>query len=1316
MEDKTMKNMKLWSVILLLTVIICLLAPISEPVPAAASPVLVKSASSVVSSGVSASNGTVIYDSSAVLYKMWYVQTTMNDTARSYLYNLLNLDLGSTLAADLESGNFSTVANSASDQADMKAILRNLATLSPSQITTYLNSISTELKYATSPDGISWTDQGIVTFPTAAWDEFISAPDVIKDGSTYKMWYTGYTVNSTDLQTLFTDLNSVSLSSADISTLLSDFFNGNIAGLRSEIVTLSLEPTIANILTDALALALNSAPAIGYATSTNGTSWTQDPSNPVMVTNSGGWDNLGIMTPSVVKNGLTYEMWYSGIDVGAGLLTGLTGATSISDIQTALRSGVNVAIGYATSTDGETWDEYATPVLEQGISTDWDCCGVFAPSVVMNANGSYDMWYTGANYSVSSFFDYLNHTVTLDSLLLTGVNSAIGHATSANGTTWTKDTAANPVLSKSAGSAWDNGGVAFPSVIARADHIYLWYTGVTSSPAAALTSFLNGGNLSSVVAAGSATSAKIGYASAALPTGPLVSSAATSTNGNTITVTFNKAIATLPSDAHTEFTYTAGSTTGLAFTAAVNDTNPDAIDLTTATPITYADGSTVTLQYTGTDVLATDGGVLGNITSQAVTNNVSTPVDLGTAGNFVILAESGITNTGTTSITGDIGVSPISSTAITGFGLTLDASGQFATSTLVTGKVYASNYAFPTANILTHSVNDMGTAYTTAMGLVTPVPIVNEGAGNLGGLTLAPGIYKFSSSVNIASPGLTLDAGGNSDAVWVFQISGNLSIAASQSITLSGGALPQNIFWQVVGNAGGNGVELFANSVFDGNILCATNIVMDNEATLNGRALAQTAVTLDDNTITIPTPTITTPTVSSAATSTNGNTITVTFNKAIATLPSDAHTEFTYTAGSTTGLAFTAAVNDTNPDAIDLTTAAPITYADGSTVTLQYTGTDVLATDGGVLGNITIQSVTNNVPTPAPTLSSIAVTPSSPVSLAAGLTQQFMATGTYSDSSTADITSLVTWASDNNAVATISSAGLAIGVAAGTANITASLSSINSTPVTLTVMAPTVVTVVTPAPPPAPVNGVSSVSVGNIVNTSGVFQTSATVETTDGNATVTIPDGTTGLTSAGTPLSTITVTPQATPPAPPTGSNVVGVAYDFGPNGATFSPPISMKFNYIPANIPAGVPETSLVIAFYNTTTSQWVIIPGAVVDTVNHTITVPVSHFTLFTVMAQTTTATTTLTTTPVPVLTGQVTTTPTSTPTTPVPVLNGQVTTTPTTTPSITSGTPTPTQTTTKTSTGLSSGWIIAIAVIGAVVVVIVVLAVIMGIRRKK
>jgi hypothetical protein len=166
---------------------------------------------------------------------------------------------------------------------------------------------------------------------------------------------------------------------------------------------------------------------------------------------------------------------------------------------------------------------------------------------------------------------------------------------------------------------------------------------------------------------------------------------------------------------------------------------------------------------------------------------------------------------------------------------------------------------------------------------------------------------------------------------------------------------------------------------------------------------------------------------------------------------------------------------------------------------------------------------------------------------------------------------------------------------------------------------------VIPPTTPTPVTGVASISVGSIVDTSGVFETSANVASSDSNAAVSIDAGTTALTSASLPLSTITVTPLTTLPAPPAGSNIIGIGYEFGPNGATFSTPVHITIKYDPADIPAGISETSLVLAFYNTATNQWDTISGGVVDTVAHTITVPVSHFTLFSVMSPKTTTTTT-------------------------------------------------------------------------------------------
>jgi len=215
------------------------------------------------------------------------------------------------------------------------------------------------------------------------------------------------------------------------------------------------------------------------------------------------------------------------------------------------------------------------------------------------------------------------------------------------------------------------------------------------------------------------------------------------------------------------------------------------------------------------------------------------PVDLGTAGHFVILSKAGISTTGTTKITGDIGVSPIAATAITGFGLVLDSSRAFSRSTLVTGKVYAADYVVPTPSKLTAAVGAMETAYRSAAGQTATV--TELGAGNIGGLTLAPGVYKWGTGVTIPTD-VTL-AGGMDD-VWIFQIAGTLNISSAKKVILASGAQAKNIFWQVAG-----ATTLGTNSMFSGTILAKTNIALQTGAVLNGRALAQTAVTLDANTV-----------------------------------------------------------------------------------------------------------------------------------------------------------------------------------------------------------------------------------------------------------------------------------------------------------------------------------------------------------------------------------------------------------------------------------------------------------------------------------
>ena len=221
-------------------------------------------------------------------------------------------------------------------------------------------------------------------------------------------------------------------------------------------------------------------------------------------------------------------------------------------------------------------------------------------------------------------------------------------------------------------------------------------------------------------------------------------------------------------------------------------------------------------------------------------------VNLGTAGNFVVLAKTGISTTGTTHVTGDIGVSPAAANAITGFALVAPPT-TFTTSALVTGKVYAADYDSPTPTYMTTAVSDMEAAYIDAAGRTAGVgPFLNVGGGTVAGQTLAPGVYTWGSNVTITTD-LTLSGGAN--GVWIFQIAGTLDIATGKNIILAGGALAKNIFWQVAG-----AVTLFPTSHFEGNILAKTNIAMQTGATLNGRLLAQTAVTLDANTISAPTP------------------------------------------------------------------------------------------------------------------------------------------------------------------------------------------------------------------------------------------------------------------------------------------------------------------------------------------------------------------------------------------------------------------------------------------------------------------------------
>lgn len=217
-------------------------------------------------------------------------------------------------------------------------------------------------------------------------------------------------------------------------------------------------------------------------------------------------------------------------------------------------------------------------------------------------------------------------------------------------------------------------------------------------------------------------------------------------------------------------------------------------------------------------------------------------VDLGAAANFAILTKTGVTSVPPTEISGNVGVSPIAATAITGFALRADATNVFATSAQVNGSIYAASYASPTPSNMTTAIGDMETAFTDAAG--RPASVTELGAGNIGGKTLTPGVYKWSTGVLIPTSA-TLSGSGTD--VWIFEIAQNLTFSSGAAITLAGGARAENIFWEVSG-----GVVLNSTAHLEGVVLAKTAITLAAGASVHGRLLGQTAVTLINNTVIEP--------------------------------------------------------------------------------------------------------------------------------------------------------------------------------------------------------------------------------------------------------------------------------------------------------------------------------------------------------------------------------------------------------------------------------------------------------------------------------
>ena len=318
----------------------------------------------------------------------------------------------------------------------------------------------------------------------------------------------------------------------------------------------------------------------------------------------------------------------------------------------------------------------------------------------------------------------------------------------------------------------------------------------------------------------------------------------TNTSNNVVTGTAVTATFSQPMDPATVnlLTFTVKETTGNNVPGAVvmNEANTVATFTPTSSALnpntSYT--ATVTTSAKNASGVAIANPIAWRFTTNAVVFTGQTSVPLGKAGTFAILTKSGITDVFASTINGDVGASPISGAAI-----------HLTCAEVMTGKVYSVNAAGPLPcrvtdpTLLTTAVGDMQTAYTDAAGRVLP-DFVDLGAGQIGGLTLVPGLYKWNTKVLISTD-VTLSGGKND--VWIFQIAGTLTQANATRVILKGGARAKNIFWQASG-----AVAIGTTAHSEGVILAKTMIAMKTGASANGRLLAQTAATLQQNAVTQP--------------------------------------------------------------------------------------------------------------------------------------------------------------------------------------------------------------------------------------------------------------------------------------------------------------------------------------------------------------------------------------------------------------------------------------------------------------------------------
>jgi hypothetical protein len=363
---------------------------------------------------------------------------------------------------------------------------------------------------------------------------------------------------------------------------------------------------------------------------------------------------------------------------------------------------------------------------------------------------------------------------------------------------------------------------------------------------------LAGGGVVTVVAAVPGTPVGADAAPTVISSSPTIgaTNAPTSTNSSDNVVTGTAVTATFsqPMDPETlnssvpgnSLTFTVRETNGnvVPGTVLMNDAHNVATFKPTAPALSPNTSYTATVTTAAKNAVgvAIKSPVAWTFTTSSVETTGQTPVSLGAAGPFAILTKSGITDVSPSAISGAVGSSPITGAAI-----------HLTCTEMAKGTIYSVNAAGPLPcrvtdpTLLTLAVNDMETAYTDAAGRTLP-NFVNLGAGEIGGLTLVPGLYKWTTGVSI-STSVTLS--GSADDVWIFQIAEKLTQASATRVILKGGALPKNVFWQAAG-----AVAIGTTAHFEGTILAKTKIALKTGASATGRLLAQTAVSLEQNAVT----------------------------------------------------------------------------------------------------------------------------------------------------------------------------------------------------------------------------------------------------------------------------------------------------------------------------------------------------------------------------------------------------------------------------------------------------------------------------------